>query len=254
MTTALPPLDAAPRHPAVATLDPRARLLIAAAGLAAIIAVTRLDVEAALAVLALAAARLAGVSFREIAHRLGHVEGFVAVLLVLLPLTLPGPTLLALGPVSLSAPGVTRALLLALKLNAAALVLLTLIGGLAPVRLGQALAALGLSDRLVQILLFAVRYVALLRDETDRLLTALKARGFRPTTSRHTLATLGLVLGTLLVRALERAERVGEAMRCRGFAGRFATATLPPLGRADIGAVALAAGLACLAIAGDRLW
>jgi cobalt/nickel transport system permease protein len=32
---------------------------------------------------------------------------------------------------------------------------------------------------------------------------------------------VGNVTGTLLVRSLERAERVGQAMRCRGFDGRF---------------------------------
>lgn len=253
MTAALPPLAAAPRHPALTALDPRARLIVATALLIAILAVGRIATAAGLVLATLVAARLAGASAREIGHRLGHIEGFVAILLVALPLTMPGPALLTLGPLSVSGPGLARAVLIALKLNAAALVLLALIGGLDPVRLGQALAALGLPDRLVQILLFAVRYVGLLRDEAERLLTALKARGFRPTTSRHTLVTLGLVLGTLLVRALERAERVSEAMRCRGFTGRFVTTALPSLDRAAIAAIASAAGLAGLVILGDRL-
>ena len=35
------------------------------------------------------------------------------------------------------------------------------------------------------------------------------------------LDTLGQVSGTLLVKAYERAESVGQAMRCRGFDGQF---------------------------------
>ncbi|MBR7551292.1 cobalt ECF transporter T component CbiQ, partial [Mycobacterium tuberculosis] len=80
----------------------------------------------------------------------------------------------------------------------------------------------------------------------------LKARGFRPATSRHTLATLGLVVGTVLVRALERSERVAEAMRCRGFSGHFALLPQTPLTATD-GAVlagALAAAVAIVAGAG----
>jgi cobalt/nickel transport system permease protein len=253
VTAALPPLDAAPRHPALTARDPRARILVALVAVAAIIAATRLDVLAGLAIAALVAARLAGASMAEIRHRLGHVEGFVVILLVLVPLTTPGPVLLDLGPLTLTTSGLGRAAALALKLNAAALVLLALIGGLAPVSLAQALARLGVPDRLVAVLLFAVRYVGLLREEAERLMTAAKARGFRPTTSRHTLTTIGLLLGTVLIRALERAERVGEAMRCRGFSGRFAVTTARPLDGADI-AVILAATLAALAlILGDRL-
>jgi cobalt/nickel transport system permease protein len=254
VTPALPPLEAAPRHPALGQLDARARVVMALAAVAAIVAVRRLDVAVLLLGLALVGALLAGVAAAEIRHRLAHMEGFVVLLLLLVPLTAPGPALFALGPVAVSGPGLARAALIAVKLNAAALVVLTLIGGLAPVRLGRALAGLGLPERLVRVLLFAVRYVGLLRDEAERLMTALKARGFRPTTSRHTLATLGLVLGLTLVRALERAERVGEAMRCRGFSGRFAATVLPPLAIRDRATMAAAAGLALLAVVGDRAW
>jgi cobalt/nickel transport system permease protein len=45
---------------------------------------------------------------------------------------------------------------------------------------------------------------------------------FRRRTSLHTLRTLAHLVGRLVVDAVERAERVGEALRCRAFAGRFA--------------------------------
>jgi cobalt/nickel transport system permease protein len=46
-------------------------------------------------------------------------------------------------------------------------------------------------------------------------------RGFRNQASRHSYRIVGHVAGVLLVRGYERAERVGQAMRCRGFDGRF---------------------------------
>jgi cobalt/nickel transport system permease protein len=46
-------------------------------------------------------------------------------------------------------------------------------------------------------------------------------RGFRNRANLHSYRTIGQVAGTLLVRSAERSERVGQAMRCRGFDGEF---------------------------------
>src|SRR5213083_1144360 len=70
-------------------------------------------------------------------------------------------------------------------------------------------------------MLLTYRHVFLLMDEFARLRTALRVRGFRNRANRHSYRTIGQVSGTLLVRGYERAERVGQAMRCRGFDGRF---------------------------------
>jgi cobalt/nickel transport system permease protein len=77
----------------------------------------------------------------------------------------------------------------------------------------------------VQLALLTYRYLFLLADELGRLRTALRVRGFRNRASRHAYRTVGRVAGTLLVRGYERGERVGQAMRCRGFDGRFRSLT-----------------------------
>ena len=46
-------------------------------------------------------------------------------------------------------------------------------------------------------------------------------RGFRNRADMHSYRTIGQVAGTLLIRGHERAERIGQAMRCRGFDGVF---------------------------------
>ncbi len=64
-------------------------------------------------------------------------------------------------------------------------------------------------------------YVFVLADEFARLRIALRLRGFRNRASLHSYRTVGHVTGTLLVRGAAQAERVAQAMRCRGFDGRF---------------------------------
>jgi cobalt/nickel transport system permease protein len=58
------------------------------------------------------------------------------------------------------------------------------------------------------------------------------------------------VAGALLVRSHERAERVGQAMRCRGFDGRFRSLTAFRTRPADVTFFLLTAGAA----AGLLLW
>jgi cobalt/nickel transport system permease protein len=85
----------------------------------------------------------------------------------------------------------------------------------------KAAQALRLPGVLVQIMLMTLRYTFLLAEEFVRLRTALRVRGYRNRADLHSWRTVGHVAGTLLVRGTERAERVGQAMRCRGFDGTF---------------------------------
>ncbi|MCE1237263.1 MAG: cobalt ECF transporter T component CbiQ [Hyphomicrobiales bacterium] len=239
-------------RPRIDRLDPRTRVLASFAVVVALVATrSPLVLAGALGVLVCAAA-VSGHSARALLHRLAHVEGFLVVLLVLLPLTVPGPAIAALGPVAISEPGLVRAGTLFLRVNGAALAVFTLLGGLEPIRFGHALARLGLPEKLVHLLLFTARWVSEIGEEARRLHEALRARAFRPTTSRHGLRTLAHVAGRLVVAAIERAERVDEAMRCRAFAGRFALVDRNRFGAIDlVFAAGLTIGLTLL-LATDR--
>lgn len=240
-------------RPYLDRLDARVRIVATLATVVALLVVRSPLVLAGLLPITIAAAFALGITTRDLRDRLVHVEGFLVVLVVLLPLTVPGPAWLALGPIDLSKPGVDRAVLILLRVNLAALVILTLLAGLEPVRLGHALARLGMPEKLVHVLLFTARWVALVRDEARRLHEAMRARAFRATTSGHGFRTLAHFVGQLLVRAFERAERVDEAMRCRAFAGRF---VLVAEERAGVHDAVFAAGLGfglLLAIALDLM-
>jgi cobalt/nickel transport system permease protein len=76
---------------------------------------------------------------------------------------------------------------------------------------------------LVAMLAFMYRYAFVLWDELDKMRTARRARtlgragiGFRWKTSAQ-------LIGMLLIRAMDRAERVHGAMRARGWDGRVRT-------------------------------
>ena len=240
-------------RPLLDRLDARVRIGAALAIVVAVLALRSLPLLVALVPVAAGLALLGGVRPGELAHRLKHVEGFLLVLVLLLPLTVPGEAVASLGPLAISGAGLRRALEVLARVNLAAITVTTLIGGLEPVRLGHGLAALGMPEKLVHLLLFAARWVALVREEAGRLADALRARAFRAAPTRHGLATLAAFVGQLLVRAYERAERVDEAMRCRAFSGRFALVVETRIARADRLFAALTGLALVLLLAADRL-
>ncbi|MDU8927541.1 cobalt ECF transporter T component CbiQ [Alisedimentitalea sp. MJ-SS2] len=202
-------------------IDPRYRIV--AVVVFALICVALSSLAALVAAMAVAlglmvAARLpAGPTLK----RMAAVDGFILFLLVMLPFTTPGETLFTVAGFEASREGLLHAIEIALTANAVILSLMALVGTLEPVVLGHALHALKVPERLVHLMMFTIRYLSVLHEEYLRMRAAMKARGFRPSTSLHTLRSFGYLVGMMLVRAIERSERIMAAMKCRGFAGRF---------------------------------
>jgi cobalt/nickel transport system permease protein len=76
-------------------------------------------------------------------------------------------------------------------------------------------------SKIIFLLLLTYRYIFVIDEEYKRLARSAKIRGFRPGTNLHTYKTYAYFVGMLFVRASTRAERVHQAMLCRGFRGRF---------------------------------
>jgi cobalt/nickel transport system permease protein len=85
-----------------------------------------------------------------------------------------------------------------------------------------ALRRLGMPQVLVATLLFMERYLHVLGDELGRMLIARRARSLRrgPTLSWNMLTSM---ISMLLLRSMERAERVQGAMAARGWDGTLRT-------------------------------
>src|SRR5262249_35852675 len=111
---------------------------------------------------------------------------------------------------------------------------------------------------LVHVVLLSYRYLFVLADELDRLRRALRVRGFRARPNRHSYRTVGHVVGTLLVRGVERAGGGAPAMRCRGFNGRFRSLADFRTRAADVGffisMVVLAVGLVAWDVLSRSIW
>ncbi len=118
----------------------------------------------------------------------------------------------------------------------------------------KAARSLHVPGLIVQLVLLTYRYLFVLAAELARLRIALRVRGFRNRATRHSYRLVGNLAGVLLVRGFERAERVGHAMRCRGFDGQFRTLTAFRTRPADVlGFLLLVAAAANLFLL-DRFW
>ena len=126
--------------------------------------------------------------------------------------------LVVLGPLTLSGGWVSfcSILLRALLTVAAALCLIAVTGFPA---VCAALERLGMPRVFAVQLLFLHRYLFVLADEGGRMA---RARELRTVAGRGLgLASYGPLIGSLLLRTWERAERVHRAMLSRGFQGDF---------------------------------
>ncbi|RYH09328.1 cobalt ECF transporter T component CbiQ [Tropicimonas sp. IMCC6043] len=224
-------------------VDPRARIL-AAAGFAVVTVslsgFVALTAALCVALVLLSASRLPA---KPTLKRMAAMDSFILFILAMLPFTVPGTPIFTLWGIPASWEGLRQAAEIALKANAAVLALMALVGTMEPVTLGHALHAMRVPAALVHLLMFTVRYIDTLREEYLRLRLAMKARGFRPSTRWHCYRSFGYLVGMMLVRSMERSERILDAMKCRGFTGN-----IPLLDRLAFGAgdIAFGAGFAAV--------
>lgn len=81
----------------------------------------------------------------------------------------------------------------------------------------QAIGKLPLPEKLIQLFVLTVRYIALLGELRQKMDIAMRARGFRPGLNRRTLYVTAQSVALLLIHALLKAETAQMALKCRGF-------------------------------------
>ncbi|MEY3219242.1 MAG: cobalt transporter component CbiQ [Pseudomonadota bacterium] len=96
-----------------------------------------------------------------------------------------------------------------------------LLGKLDIFQLAGALQYLKFPIKLVYLLFFTVRYLEVLKEMFQKIQRAMQIRGFKLQTNLHTYRSIGNALGMLLIKSLSKAQRIEQAMRCRGFQGQF---------------------------------
>ena len=164
---------------------------------------------------------------------------------LILPFSTPGTTLFEWGRFSASQEGFQFAASLYLRAVAIACFALGIILTTPIDVLVHAAERLHFPRVLAQIALLCYRFLFAFRADLYRTKVALKTRGFHEASRMHTFRTLAHTTGGLLIRALDRTERVTHAMRCRGYRGSMPTLRTFQLHRTD-----LLAAAACIVFCG----
>lgn len=200
-------------------MDPRAKIVVAV-GFSVLISISPVPgVWIAGLVCAMACVVLGRLQLGEVGRRLLAVNVFVVFLWVFLPWKLEIDSQSGSFSLAWDLEGIKLATAITLKTNAIVLGLMALLSTSSVNNLFHALAHMRTPDKLVHLFLFFYRYLHVLHREYHRLVGAMKVRGFKPGTNWHTYRSYGNLVGMLLVKSIDRADRVYGAMRCRGFDG-----------------------------------
>ena len=232
-------------------LDPRAKV----GALAWLVLLVTLTHSVWLLLLAWAgtitAYRLAGLPLRELLRWYVIPAIFVLSLAVFLVWEEGGAPVLEAGGLVLTTGGVELAVSLVARALATVTLTLVVLMTTRYVHLAG-LAAKVLPSPIDQVFLLSYRFLFTTLGLVDGLLLALRARGGGLV--RGVLTSSRLFAGVFalsFVRAYDSAERVGQAMAARGYAGRFPSSEpLPPRSAPQLGAVAIAFAALALATLG----
>ena len=204
-------------------LDPRIKIIVAA--LFSVVVATSTNFTALIPALAISLFLivLTKLSTRKVFYRLLLVNGLILFLWLLLPFTFKGEQLFTIGPLVGTKEGVLYASQITLKCNAILLAMIALLATIPIFTLGHAMSQLYFPEKIIHLFLFTYRYIHVIFQEYHRLINAMRIRGFVPQTNLHTYRSYAYLVGMLLVKSYDRAERIHKAMLCRGFSGKYFT-------------------------------
>jgi len=216
---------------AIHRLDSRAKVLVTLVFIVAVVSFGRYEVAGLLpfAVFPLAVIALGGLPPAFVARKLLVVLPFAALVGLFNPLFDREP-LLYLGSLPVSGGWVSFvSIILRAALTVGGAVVLVAVTGFSGVCM--ALRRFGVPQAFVVQLLFLYRYIFVLGDEGVRMSRARELRSFggRGMEPR----AYGALVGSLLLRTWDRAERIHLAMLSRGFRGEFHVRRETAFGRRD---------------------
>lgn len=203
----------------VSRLDPRATILATFTFILVVVSFHRYEIAALLplAIFPVVLARLADIPLRRVGFKLMLAMPFALMIGLFNPLFDPAPRMELLGhPIAGGWLSFISILVRVALTVASAVILLASIG---IHRFCAGLEQLGVPTVLTTQLLFLHRYTLVLAGELGRMNLARELRSGSSNTMP--LAVYGSLLGHLLLRTLERAQRIHQAMQSRGFNGHL---------------------------------
>jgi cobalt/nickel transport system permease protein len=143
-------------------------------------------------------------------------------------------SLLPLGyELALKKEGLLSGLLIFSKVAGGVMLLLLLSYSTSIIKICMTARWMKVPETLIEVLSFVYRYLFLLMEETDTMMSSQRSRlGYK--TWLKTLRSFGKLGGMLIIRSITRAENAHSAMISRGYdGGRILSIQLAPLGRND---------------------
>lgn len=201
--------------------DPRAKFLLILGVLVVALSTTRLDVLVVLTVLVvLALAVLARIMPRSYGKALLLIIPLIILLTLLQSLVQQGPALVTIGGVQLSREGVLLGLGIGLRLFAMGICFYGFSVTTSPTDIALGLNRLGVPYKFAYLTSFAFRFLPLLQDEAQTLLTAMALRGSSENSSanpfRRGRALVRMVF-PMLVGSIKRSGDIALSMELRGY-------------------------------------
>jgi cobalt/nickel transport system permease protein len=166
---------------------------------------------------------ISGLPKKFVLHRVKWAVLILLPLFFILPFTVEGRGIFGGGYFTVSYEGIYLASLIMLRAIAAVTLVVIMLATASFDTTIKALYSLKVPSTIVQILMFTYRYIFVITDEFQRMWKAIRSKGFRPSTGKYALSITGNLIGMLLVKSYDRAERVYQAMIAKGYTGKPCT-------------------------------
>ncbi len=203
------------------TIDPRIKIILGTASII-MIALLQNNINAIISLATgLTFLIISKIGLKKILFRFIMINGLIIFLFPFLLFGVKGAPLFTTMGLTATTNGLCKGLLIVYKLNAITFFSLSFFSTISFAELGKALQSLGLNQKLTFMIFFTTRYLEIISREFCKLKNAIKARGFTPANNLHSYRTFAFMLGSLLIRSIDRSERIHQAMICRGFHGKF---------------------------------
>ena len=211
------------RNSIIHNWDPRARIVSLAILIVSIATLQSPSMAALGLALSLTILVVSRISWWQVACNLRWPVLFLLLFLLMLPLTVNGRSIASFSILSVSFEGMRLGLSIFLKGLAAVILAQVLLASCPFSVTALAMKDLGVPNSLVQIFLFAYRYIDLLAQDLTTTFRSLSARGFERRSNARTAKVYGNALGALLISSILRSERIFLSLVSRCYSGQLTT-------------------------------
>ncbi|WP_456409346.1 cobalt ECF transporter T component CbiQ [Caldithrix abyssi] len=156
---------------------------------------------------------------RYLMKRLKYIILLLLFTAILLSVTSGGKILFSFKILKVYQEGVTLGFVIFIRSIASILVFFVLLETAPFLQTMKALQALKIPAKLTGLIFFTYRYIYVYLEELRKMKMALRLRGYGANRLFHSLKTNSAIIGSLLLRSLEQADRICTAMILRGYSG-----------------------------------